>query len=348
MGPADLLEGKLLEGKWRVLKKLTRKPTSTGGVFSTGYLIQHVDGQKYFLKAMDYTRAFNSPDTLAAMNAWTSAYIFERNVCEKCRDRRLKRVVHAVEAFTTQATPGHPFSKVECLVFELAEGDVRAHLDKCDEFDIALVLRALHHVATGLEQLHKTDIAHQDLKPSNVLVFDQKIGNKISDFGRAWAKDFRAAHDDYPVAGDLSYAPPELLYRQVSDDVSKRRFGCDTYHLGSLATFFFTRSHMNALLAKHLAPEHIWLTWGGSYSEVLPYVQAAFGLALEEFAAAIPADYRSEMTDILSYLCQPNPAERGHPLNGRQHAGQFSLDRFISRFDCLALRAEIRLKSGKK
>ncbi len=165
----------------------------------------------------------------------TNAYLFEKKVCEKCRDHSLKRVVHAIESSFVLIDPNNPFTKVEYLIFELAEGgDIRAHLDAQQNFDIAFVLRTLHHVATGLEELHRANIAHQDLKPSNVLVFNNSAGSKIADFGRAWAKDFRSPFDELPVAGQTGYAPPELLYGDVASQVSVRRFGCDAYHLGSL------------------------------------------------------------------------------------------------------------------
>ncbi len=252
-------------------------------------------------------------------------------------------MVHAIESFTVQADPSNPFSKVECLVFELAAGDIRSHLNASRRFDEAFVLRALHHVATALKQLHSVQIAHQDLKPSNVLVFGKDIGTKIADFGRAWSKDLRVAHDNFQVAGDPGYAPPELLYNYIPADPNARRYGCDTYLLGSLTAFLFTSVHMNALIIKHLNHAHFPYTWRGTYAEVLPYVQAAFSSALDEFGSSTPPTSKRELVEIVSYLCEPDPAKRGHALNRQGHSDQFGLDRFISTFDILAWKAEIRL-----
>jgi serine/threonine protein kinase len=41
-----------------------------------------------------------------------------------------------------------------------------------------------HHVATGLQQLHFSEIAHQDVKPANILVTENQTA-KIGDMGRA-------------------------------------------------------------------------------------------------------------------------------------------------------------------
>jgi hypothetical protein len=57
MGPAGLLEGLVLEGKWTVVKRLVPKPTGTCGHFSTGYIVEDKAGRKAFVMAMDYARA---------------------------------------------------------------------------------------------------------------------------------------------------------------------------------------------------------------------------------------------------------------------------------------------------
>lgn len=74
--------------------------------------------------------------------------------------------------------PGQGFTKVFYLIFELADGDIRRHLAVQESLDLAFVLRTLHHVAVGLDQLHRADIAHQDLKPSNVLIYTKEMGAK--------------------------------------------------------------------------------------------------------------------------------------------------------------------------
>jgi eukaryotic-like serine/threonine-protein kinase len=348
MQPAQMLVGRNLPGGWTVLKFASRAKNATGGMFSTGYVIENEDGRKAFLKAMDYVFAFNQPNTAEVLEAMTNAYLFEKRVCEKCSNHSLRRVVHAFESGSLQANQGQPFSKVEYLIFELADGDIRAHLDAQSQFDVAFALRTLHHVATGLDQLHRAEIAHQDLKPSNVLVFQSGGGSKIGDFGRAWSKEFRAPHDNQPVAGDMTYAPPELLYGDVAADVSKRRYGCDAYHFGSLIVFMFTRVHSNALISKYLAMEHRPFNWSGKYADVLPYVQAAFAQALSDFSQHLPEFLKEDLVGIVAQLCEPDSSKRGHPLNRQGHTNQFGLERYVSMFNLLAHRAELDLIGGAK
>jgi serine/threonine protein kinase len=202
-------------------------------------------------------------------------------------------------------------------------------------------MKALHHVATGLKQLHNVSVAHQDLKPSNVLVYAASEGSKICDLGRAWDKHKSAAHDGWDVAGDRRYAPPEFLYFAVPADENARRFGCDLYQLGSLVVFCFSRVHMNALLAIHVHPDHRPGIWGGTYQGVLPALSAAFDLALAQFERDVPDFLKAEMRQTVAELCEPDPTRRGHPMNHYQN--QFSLERYVSRFDRLAHVARLQL-----
>ena len=83
----------------------------------------------------------------------------------------MDRVVRALDSGSITVDPSIPFTNVPYLIFEAADADIRLHLDTSSASTIAWRLRALHHIATGLKQLHGADIAHQDIKPSNILVF---------------------------------------------------------------------------------------------------------------------------------------------------------------------------------
>jgi hypothetical protein len=110
-----------------------------------------------------------------------------------------------------------------------------------------------------------------------------------------------------------------------------------------MVVFFFTGAGVTALTRSHLHDAHAWGKWSGTYQEVLPYVRDAFGRALEQFKQAVDEDVRAELTNAVVELCEPDPALRGHPLNRLGKGNPYSLERYVTKFDLLARRAQLRL-----
>lgn len=338
--PAKQLLGLTLDGGWKVVTALGKPPGGSGGNFSEGYIVER-DGKRAFLKALDYSRAMRAPDPAIALQALTEAYNFEREILLRCRDRRLDRVVIAVDHGTARVM-GEP---VQYLILELADGDARALASASKRLDLAWILRALHHVATGVGQLHGEGIAHQDVKPSNVLAFDGGKISKLGDLGCAARRGYSPPHDIFTIAGDPAYAPPELLYGYLDSEWNRRRYGCDAYLLGSMIVFFFTGTAMTPLLRAHLHSAHVWGKWSGTFDDVLPYVREAFGRVMLELRSQLPEIVRDDVLIPVRELCEPDPRLRGHPLNRRGHGNQYGVERYVAKFDLLARRAELGLIS---
>ena len=294
---SNKLAGLTLDGGWKVLRPVDLSGKTTGGHFSQGYIVENTDGRQGFLKALDYSRALRSKDPARALQAMTAAFNFERDILEECAQKNLSRIIRAIGAGKVHLDPQLPETLVEYLVFELAKGDVRSVLDVGDSFDVAFALRTLHHVAVGLRQLHGLGIAHQDIKPSNVLLFEDEA-SKVGDLGRASKKGQVAPHDSFQVPGDWSYAPPELLYGQVEPDWSRRRFGCDAYLLGSMVVFFFADTSMTALVEAELPSFYHWRHWSGQYGAVLPHIRHALGAAIRTIESDIPKHLRQEIAEM--------------------------------------------------
>jgi len=337
--PAEQLVGLTLPEGWKVITRTDRESLKTGGHFSCGYFVEREDGERAYLKALDYTKALKSPDPALLLQAMAEIFNHERELCMRCRETNLRRVVRIHTHGKIQIDADNAASVVQYLIFELASGDVRSQLDAADKFDHAWALRSLHHVATGLQELHGVGIAHQDLKPSNVLHFPHHVF-KIADLGRATAKFRMSPHEGSEVAGDLSYAPPELLYHAVDPDWNKRRLGCDLYLLGSMIVFFFARTSMTGLLLSHMDPELHWEKWSGTYNEVQPYIRNAFGEAILSFRDELPDWLRPSLEPMVRQLCEPDPSLRGHPADRTGHHNPYSLERYVSGLNLLAEKAE--------
>jgi serine/threonine protein kinase len=343
--PHELLEGMSLNNGWKVLQKIDRPDEGTGGFFSCGYIVERAEGQRGYLKALDFfSRLPESSDPARDLEPLISAFNFERDLLNRCKSSGLSRVITALDdgAVTVPSVPSP--AKVQYIIFELAEGDVRTQIAQADKLDLAWAFRSLHHMAIGLEQLHSINVAHQDLKPSNVLLFEGSTSSKLADLGRAAAKGEEPPHYDAQVAGDYSYAPPELLYGATPGSWDAKRMGCDAYLLGSMIASLFTAVAMTPLVMMGLETRFHWSQWHGTYEEVLPYIRVAFYEALEYIAGELPSEFKDEILETLTQLCDPDPALRGHPRDRSAQVGnQYSLQRYISKFDLLAAKAEVLL-----
>jgi eukaryotic-like serine/threonine-protein kinase len=336
---AEMLEGHSLERGWKVIEKMTRHPSATGGCSSVGYRVENTDGRHGFLKALDYSSAFTMPNVVEALHTLTSEYISERDLHEKTRARRMSRIIVALDAGQTRI-PGCRIEQVDYIIFELAEGDIRQHLSTTTEVDTVLCLNVLHNIAVGLRQLHGSKIAHQDVKPSNIFMMQEGRRaidvSKLGDLGRATDANRPALHDSLLITGDRTYAPPEQLYGEHHADFGRRRIACDLYQLGSIVSFLFLGAPMNSLVHEELHPIHRWNQWRGTYREVLPYVVDAFGKVLGDAEEKLPTTIGKELTRIIQYLCEPDPFRRGYPGRYASVDGQYSLQKAVSQFDRLA------------
>lgn len=339
------LEGLTLDEGWKVISKLPNPPQGTGGNFSICYIVENKETNfRGFLKALDITRAFREEDPLRVIQDMTEAFNYERDLLNTCKEGRMSRVVTALVDGKIDV-PGYEHPRVNYLIFELADQDVRKALSIIDKFDNAWRLRSLHHVTIGLHQLHNKGIAHQDLKPSNVLVFKEK-GSKIGDLGRASERGKTSPFDHFVIPGDSTYYPPEILYSQIDPDWVDRRLGCDVYLLGSLVMFFFTGVSVTPAIMNKLNPQHKPQEWGGDFASVLPFIRDSWDEVMTEFEKDIsnlPETLLRELVITVRQLTEPDPTRRGHPKNVINQSSQFTLERYISLFDRLARRAEYDL-----
>ncbi len=333
------LVGEELPNGWKVTKLVTPPAFGTGGSFSYSYEVVNESNKKAFLKALDFSSAQSTPDPARTLQAMTEAFNYERDLLTACGEKKLSRVVKALEDGKVNVQGSSGFETIQYIIFEKADGDVHRYFEKNGEFNLLWICKTLHGVATGIRQLHGIGIAHQDIKPSNVLLFDEDH-SKISDMGCASQKNGAGPRDHMRVAGDPTHAPPEFSYNYIINDWSKRRAACDLYHLGSLAVYFVMYTNMNAAMFAHLPRSYHPAFWGGEYNEVLPYLRESMETVVSDIEADIPEIIRNEFIINIRYLCEPDPSERGHPLERLENRNKYSLEKFISSYDLMAKKLE--------
>jgi len=360
--PCDELLGKTVTGvkrggSWKIIEKVERRPDGSGGTFSVGYFAVHDDGTEAFVKATDIgllTR-FSSADALTKMGQAIFEQNFERRILDICQGGNLDRVVHAIDYGQLEVNAAGVRDIIFYIMFEKAkDGDVRKQINRERRQTTSWCLCALHNLTVAIQQLHKELIAHNDIKPSNFLVFNEYL-QKLADLGRAVTERTAGPWDETIYSGDQTYAAPEFWYpnSQLPDQQGRVPFyvrrASDLFHLGSMAFFLITGEKLTPLMRTFLRPEHNQINWRGTYEEILPFLRDAFGRSMEAFDAELPRDDAGALLPesialraSVAQLCDPDPRRRGHPLNRQGNQDRYSVERYVSLFDSSAKTLRIR------
>jgi serine/threonine protein kinase len=347
--PAEVLERLTLKGKhqeWVVKDRFDRSGRGSGGSFSTSYLVEGRDGTKAFLKAMDYAKAFSSDDVPRALQILTATFNFERDLLAVCLEHNMSRIVRVLDEGQVDVEGSDfPVKTVNFLIFELAKGDVSCQVDTVTRLDTAVAVRTLHCVAIGLQQLHTRGITHQDVRPSNILQFQEAIA-KLADLGRAGSTSHNAPHDEVTIPGFIEYAPPECLYKMNRGriEIHQWRRAGDLYLLGSMIYFMFEGQMLTPIMQSRLGTQQTATNWTDGFEAALPFYRNIFGEIVETFADGLPETLRTPLRQMIRELCEPDPRLRGHPKDRHLQGAQYSLERFISALNVLAARAEYQIR----
>ena len=356
--PAELLVGRCVGSGWMVESIIQKHPKATGGRFSTGYIVSK-DGGKAFLKAMDLTDALLRRDQLAAIKFFAEMIQFEGDVLSECRVRRMSKVVQFIEGgeIEPEKNDDNPLmaaaSRIYFYIFELADSDIRTSFASPDDTSCGAKLHALHHVALAIQQLHGSGIAHQDIKPSNVVCFPNE-NHKVADLGRACIIGRNGPTDQMEFAGDLDYMPPEFAYGYFASEAVDRRLGTDIYLLGSLLSYFFTLQGATALIRQALPIEYlpyVWSIgtngWKGAFVDALPQLIMAHARVCEYVSSEVPEFCRDDLARCFKELTHPDPHVRGHPKTRAMVGKAHGIERYISLFDRLEKLASVNQRQSR-
>jgi hypothetical protein len=98
---------------------------------------------------------------------------------------------------------------------------------------------------------------------------------------------------------------------------------------------------MTALIINKLPPDLHWRHYTGDYAEILPYIRDAYDQVLNEFAARCPSEIHDELDSIVRELCDPEPERRCLVRRRGISTNRYILDRYVSKFNLLASKAEL-------
>lgn len=335
------LEGLDLSDGWSLGRMLAPGADATGSTFSIGFEAKHSDGRQAFCKVLDLISVARSGNVIENLQRATKAFTYEWELLKLCKLYSSRRIVHALE-FGEVADARVPLGVVPYIVFEEASGDLRSYLDQDSTSLLGPRVALLHDAAMGVRELHAIRIAHQDLKPSNLLFFEafqNSPAGKLADLGRASLEGDPALHDSSQVAGAFAYAPPELLYGDVSDLFETRRMLCDFYQVGALIAYVLSEVSINGELFARLPADHHWRVWGGTYEEALPLVINVMNEIFDEIEATLAVEIKKEAMTMIRTLCNPNPAMRGLGVLSGQSSRALVMLRVANKLDLIAKRA---------
>jgi serine/threonine protein kinase len=342
------LTGQTLPSGWMLVQQLSKSPGGSGSNFCVGYIAER-DGRKAFVKAIDFVKALNAQDPIAELASLTSLATFEREAMELCEAQNLSRLIRLYSHEYVNLDPAkNPLNQVYCLIMEVGAGDLRKHLSHVGVFSVSTVFSILADVALGMSQLHRHGVAHQDVKPSNVISMTDMSAPKnalfkVGDLGRVVRKDRSGPYDGLPWPGDGHYAPPERWYGFVPRQWTDARESSDAYMLGSLVFFLLAGTPLQPLLWSRLSPLMKPGTWSGGYTEPLILVLRSLQLNIisDVVVPKVPQTLQASLVAVLKELIDPDPLKRGD-RRARAQAGQpVGLDRFVPRFRQLATQAAI-------
>ena len=334
----NLIGKKTIKG-WEIVEALALPPDHTGGYFSKCYFVER-GSDKAFLKLIDISQIKD----FAQLFQGLAEFRYETQLVQASTNKRLSRVVRLLESGELEVDPTNPtpiLQKLPYLVFERGQGDIRDTVDVSKSVLDKWRLCVLHRAASGLLQLHQANIAHQDIKPSNVIrIADDDL--KIGDLGRSSQRGNAAPTDNYEIAGAFTYAPFELRYSYILPDWVRRRLATDVFHVGCLVVYVFTNIILPIHVLDRLAPPFQPSVWGDPYPQVIPQIKEALEKSLSEIAGDFPVEFREELVSIVRDMCNPDPEKRGIGQGPRSSAGtSLWLQKFVSRFDIMEKRANI-------
>lgn len=335
------LVGFVIEDRWEITKLQYNTPPASGGNFGIGYFAyDRKDKVERFIKVVDYLARLADISQLTKLLQLAQFEVAMHKYCVRM-SKVVRMIAHGQLFFKTASDSQYNFL---CLVLEKGEGDIKDHVDYLPDKSPYWKLCVVRDVALAITQIERGNLAHNDIKPSNVIRFESKGTThniKLGDVGRVVTKEGNGPFDGEKWAGDPAHKPIEALYGWSESEFQNRNTAADAYMLGNLVSFLFVGASITERIVNSLPPEYRPGIYKGEYMQVLDVVRHAWNTVVtEQIAPFFPAKLRGEMTSILRCLTNPEPQGRGDLAARKQ--GLLGMDRIHSRLGRLVHQALIQ------
>ncbi|MDP3246742.1 MAG: hypothetical protein Q8M93_07235 [Polaromonas sp.] len=374
----DHLEGMTLASGWTLVERLKPSVGSSGGNFGAGY--RATKGNEIaFVKAIDFVSALEAADPLVALGKLVAEATFEKDVLAYCSERGMTKVLKYLgHEYISGDGTGNPLTNVSCLIMEAGDQDLRRLINVVGVPPCAWNLQVMKDVSLGLAQLHRGEIAHLDIKPSNVISFRDSVGvnhsnsligsagisaavsgaaaspvpvpslkvkdfkaMKVADLGRVIRKNQAGPFDNRQWPGDRRYQPPERWYGNVPTDWNDSRESADAYMLASLIVYLFTGATLQSLVVPKIPIAFLPGNWTGGYDQDLKSVltDAHAKVLHDHVEPLVMKEISAEMMAVLQALAEVDPLKRGDTKARRQLGKPVGMDRIYQKISAMAATA---------
>jgi serine/threonine protein kinase len=214
MFATELSVGDTLRGKYRIDRILGR------GGFGCAYLAEDTSLMRTCVIKELRTEHLHVEEI-------RQRFVNEARTLAQLADPRIVVVYELVEP-DRQSPLGAYYIIMEYMAGGSLDDWVRRHT-----IEIADAVRMAEDVCLGLEQAHKRNIVHRDIKPGNILLSEDGRVVKVADWGLAHLPDA-----DLTLGGQ----PGTLRYMAVEQALGSRKVDgrCDIYSVGAMLFFLVT------------------------------------------------------------------------------------------------------------
>lgn len=342
--PKNNLEGLTLKSGWTLVEQLMPSSGSSGSNFGAGYKATRGD-EIAFVKAIDFVSAITDDDPIEALGRLSAEATFEKDVLAYCAEKGMTKVMryYGHEYISADGT-NNPMTNVSCLIMEAGQQDLRRLVNGTGLAACAWNLQVMRDVSMAVAQLHGGGIAHQDIKPSNVISVAEKTVQqpqtmKVGDLGRVVRRDRNGPFDASHWPGDVRYSPPERWYGFLPANWNDAREASDAYMLGSLLVYLFTGATLQSLVYPLIPEPFKPGKWTGSFDQnLLPVLVDIHARILNDhLKPVLMPDIQDSIMAIAKDLTQPDPLLRGDSKARRQIGRPVGIDRIHQKLRYLAL-----------